>query len=54
MVAQKSQQLNRVGECLYRNGRKTYFALIKVSGKQIKRSLKTAAAYLFLVRRIPA
>ena len=41
MVAQKSQQLKRVGECLYRNGRKIYFALIKVSGKQIKRSLKT-------------
>jgi integrase len=41
MVAQKSQQLKRVGECLYRNGRKMYFALIKVSGKQIKRSLKT-------------
>src|SRR6266853_904436 len=41
MVAQKSQQLKRVGEFLYRNGRKTYFALIKVSGKQFKRSLKT-------------
>src|SRR5438874_12857682 len=41
MVGQKSQQLKRVGECLYRNGRKIYFALIKVSGKQIKRSLKT-------------
>src|SRR5438067_11960530 len=41
MVAQKSQQLKRVGECLYRNGNKIYFALIKVRGKQIKRSLKT-------------
>src|SRR5438093_9727665 len=41
MVAEKSQQLKRVGECLYRNGNKIYFALIKVSGKQIKRSLKT-------------
>src|SRR5260370_9406209 len=41
MVVQKSQQLKRVGECLYRNGRRTYFALIKVSGTQIKRSLKT-------------
>jgi integrase len=41
MIARKSQQLNRVGECLYRSGRKTYFALIKISGKQIKRSLKT-------------
>jgi integrase len=40
-MAYKSQQLKRVGECLYRNGRKTYFALIKVSGKQIKRSLRT-------------
>ena len=41
MVGQKSQILKRVGECLYRNGQKTYFALIKISGKQIKRSLKT-------------
>jgi integrase len=40
-MGQKSQELKRVGECLYRNGRKTYFALIKVGGKQIKRSLKT-------------
>ena len=38
---QKSQSLKKVGECLYRNGIGTYFALIKVGGKQIKRSLKT-------------
>jgi integrase len=38
---QKSQELKKVGECLYRNGNKVYFALLKVSGKQIKRSLKT-------------
>lgn len=37
----KSQILKPVGECLYRNGIGTYFAIIKVSGKQIKRSLKT-------------
>jgi len=41
MIAKKSQILKRVGECLYRNGHRTYFALIKISGKQIKRSLKT-------------
>src|SRR5437762_3923195 len=40
-MRQKSQELKKVGQCLYRNGRKTYFALIKVGGKQIKRSLKT-------------
>lgn len=40
-MANKSQEFKRVGECLYRNQNKTYFALIKVSGKQIKRSLKT-------------
>ena len=40
-MRQKSQELKKVGQCLYRNGLKTYFALIKVSGKQIKRSLKT-------------
>jgi integrase len=38
---EKSQKLNRVGECLYRNANKAYFAIIKVAGKQIKRSLKT-------------
>lgn len=38
---QKSQELKKVAECLYRNGNKIYFALIKVRGKQIKRSLKT-------------
>ncbi len=37
----KSQVLQRVGECLYRNANRTYFALIKVRGKQIKKSLKT-------------
>jgi integrase len=40
-MANKSQEFKRVGECLYRNQIKTYFALIKVAGKQIKRSLKT-------------
>ena len=33
--------LTKVAECLYRNGHGTYFALLKVGGKQIKRSLKT-------------
>lgn len=31
----------RVAECLWRNHRGVYFALVKLSGKQIKRSLKT-------------
>ena len=31
-----------MGECLYRNGNKIYSALLKVGGKQIKRSLKTS------------
>ena len=38
---QKSQKLTYAGECLYRNGIGTYFALVKVGSKQIKRSLKT-------------
>jgi integrase len=42
----KSQVLKKVGECLYRNGHGTYFALIKVSGKQIKRSLGTNESVL--------
>ena len=41
-AAQKSQMLSKVGECLYRNGNKMYFAILKVRGKQIKRSLRTA------------
>ena len=41
-VDQKSQELSRVGECLYRTGKGVYVALIKVKGKQIKRSLKTS------------
>ena len=40
-MSQKPQKLKKVAECLYRNGNQTYFALIKVGGKQIKRSLKT-------------
>ena len=35
------QTLSKVAECLYRNAHGTYFALLKVRGKQIKRSLKT-------------
>ena len=38
---QKSQEPKKVGECLYRKPNKQYFALLKVRGKQIKRSLKT-------------
>ena len=33
--------LTKVAECLYRNAHGTYFALLKVRGKQIKKSLKT-------------
>jgi integrase len=40
-MAGKSKEFNRVGECLYRSGNKVYFALLKVSGNQIKKSLKT-------------
>lgn len=39
--AQKSQELSKVGECLYRTEKKMYFAILKVRSKQIKRSLKT-------------
>ncbi len=39
-------KLSKVAECLYRNGHGTYFALLKVGGKQIKRSLKTEDAAL--------
>lgn len=39
--AETDLSFNRVGECLWRNHRGTYFALVKLSGKQIKRSLKT-------------
>ena len=38
--------LTKVAECLYWNGHGTYFALIKVRGKQIKRSFKTEGSAL--------
>ena len=38
--------LTKVAECLYRNAHGTYFALLKVRGRQIKRSLKTTDAAL--------
>lgn len=41
-----AQTLTKVAECLYRNAHGTYFALLKVGGKQIKRSLKTEDAAL--------
>ena len=34
--------LKHVGECLYRHHLGTYYALVKVAGKQIKRSLRTS------------
>jgi integrase len=37
-----SAGLNHVGECLYRHHAGTYYALVKVAGKQIKRSLRTS------------
>ena len=40
-MPKKSQEFNKVAECLYRNGNRLYHALVKVNGKQIRRSLKT-------------
>jgi hypothetical protein len=37
--------LEQVAECLYRNHRGAYFALAKVCGKQIKRSLRSAVLF---------
>ena len=37
----KNQDFNKGTECLYRNGNRLYSALVKVNGKQIRRSLKT-------------
>ncbi len=42
MAASNGDALKYVGECLYRSHNGMYYALVKVSGKQIKRSLKTA------------
>jgi hypothetical protein len=37
-----NQSLEKVGECLYRNPSSgSYYALVKIRGKQIKQSLKT-------------
>lgn len=40
-MPKKSQEFNKVAECLCRNGNKLYYALVKVNGKQIRRSLQT-------------
>lgn len=39
-------RLRKVAECLYRNHNGTYIAIVKVHGKQIKRSLETEDAAL--------
>ena len=39
-MRQKPQEFKKAAECLYCNGNGVYFALLKVAGKQIKRSLK--------------
>ena len=41
MATNQSKDLQKVGECLYRNNHGIYFAWFVVNGKQIKRSLKT-------------
>ena len=46
MQTESTPGKKKVGECLYRNHLGTYFALVKVNGKQIKRSLKTDDAAL--------
>lgn len=43
-MTSKTTVLTRVAECLYKNVHGTYFALLKVRGKQIKKSLKTKDA----------
>ena len=45
-MQKKSQEFNKVAECLYRNGNRLYYALVKVNGKQIRRSLKTSEVQL--------
>jgi integrase len=41
MLVNENHKLTRISQNLYRNGLGTYFAIIKIRGKQIKRSLKT-------------
>lgn len=41
MTTSDGNGLKYIGECLYRNHNDVYYALVKVAGKQIKRSLKT-------------
>jgi integrase len=42
MSEEATPELKRVGECLYRHHAGAYYALVKVAGKQIKRSLRTS------------
>jgi len=41
MATNQSKDLQKIGECLYRNSHGTFFAWFSIHGKQIKRSLKT-------------
>jgi len=41
-MPKSSQEFKKVAECLYRNANKDYYGLVKVNGKQIRRSLKTS------------
>jgi hypothetical protein len=40
-MTKKKADLTRVGECLWRHRSLKYYAIVRVRGKQIKRSLKT-------------
>ena len=46
LMPKKSQEFNKVAECLYRNGNRLYYALVKVSGKQIRRRSRRATSRL--------
>ena len=37
-----SQDFKKVTKCLYRNGKKLYYGVVKLNGKPIRRLLKTA------------
>ena len=40
-VPEQSLEFNNVAECLYRNGNRLHYALVKVNRRQIGCSLKT-------------
>jgi hypothetical protein len=45
VMAKQKPDLTRVGECLWRHRSPKHYAIVRVRGKQIKRTLKTSGIH---------